>query len=135
MYLLDTNVISEGTKRKPNENVFRWFSSVEYQSTFLSVLTLGEVRKGIEKLMDERKKQILIQWLEEDLLKQFHGRIISVDAKIADKWGYLQASRTLASIDGLIAATALVHNLKLVTRNTIDFDDIVGIEMINPWHV
>jgi predicted nucleic acid-binding protein len=134
MYLLDTNVISEGTRKRPDENVYRWFCSIDYKETYLSVLTLGEVRKGIEKTQDNAKKMRIIQWLETDLLRQFQGRIITVDARVADKWGYLQAFKSLSPIDCLIAASALVHNYKLVTRNVKDFEGIIGLEIINPWN-
>jgi hypothetical protein len=133
MYLLDTNIISEGTKKNPHANVSRWLGDIDYRDTYLSVLTLGEIRKGIEKTQDQAKKQKIIQWLEGDLLKQFQGRIIAIDSQIADKWGYLQSVRTISAIDGMIAASALVHNYKLVTRNTKDFKDILGLELVNPW--
>lgn len=135
MYLLDTNVVSEVIKIKPDQYVVKWIRSIDGHQLFLSVLTLGEIRKGVEKLKDLPKKQKMIQWLEGDLLKQFHGRIISIDAQVADKWGYLQSTRSLPVIDSLIAACALVHNYKLVTRNAKDFKDIVGLEVVNPWEM
>lgn len=135
MYLLDTNIISEGTKKQPNDNVSQWLNAIDYRDTYLSVLTLGEIRKGIEKIHDQSKKQKIIQWLESDLLKQFHGRIIPIDKDIADKWGYLQHALSMPAVDSLIAASALVHNLKLVTRNVKDFQDIIGLELVNPWKI
>lgn len=135
MYLLDTNVISEATKKNPHPGVQQWLSSIDPKSTFLTVLTLGEIRKGIEKLDDHFKKQNIIQWLDLQLPKQFYGRIISIDEKVADKWGYLSALRSMPAIDSLIAASAMVHNLKLVTRNTKDFQNIVGLELMNPWEL
>ncbi len=133
MYLIDTNVISESIKKVPNENVKRWLTELDIYKVYISVVTLGEIRKGIEKLDIENKKQKLIQWLEVDLLAQFDGRIVSIDAKIADKWGYICSKGDIPAIDALIAASALVHNFKLVTRNTKDFDKISGLEIINPW--
>jgi predicted nucleic acid-binding protein len=133
MYLLDTNIISEGTKKTPDHNLLQWLNQVDYRQTYLSVLTLGEIRKGAEKIAEEGKKQRIIQWLESDLLKQFQERIIPIDNRVADKWGYLQHARSMPAIDSLIAATALVNNLKLVTRNTKDFQEILGLELINPW--
>jgi predicted nucleic acid-binding protein len=133
MYLLDTNVISEITKKLPNKNVIDWFSSIESHTLFLSVLTLGEIRKGIEKLADQAKKQKITQWLEMDLVKGFAGRIIDIDALISDKWGYICSLKNIPAVDALIAASALVHNYKLVTRNMKDFEGIAGLELMNPW--
>ncbi|MCR9191684.1 MAG: type II toxin-antitoxin system VapC family toxin [Gammaproteobacteria bacterium] len=133
MYLLDTNVISETIKKSPNQKVIQWLSSVDASQFLLSILTIGEIRKGIEKLQDTAKKQSIIQWLENDLATKFHGRIIPIDQNIAEKWGYLSAYTNIPAIDGLIAATALVFNYKLVTRNTKDFENIIGLEIMNPW--
>lgn len=133
MYLLDTNVISETIKKKPNANVLRWLSSIDSHKFALSVLTLGEVRKGVERLTDHVKKQQITLWLEIELIERFAERIIKVDEKVADKWGYLSSHSNLPAVDGLIAASALVHNLKLVTRNTKDFSPIRELELINPW--
>lgn len=133
MYLLDTNVISEVIKVRPDQSVVNWFHSIDQYEFFLSVLTLGEIRKGLEKLKDVSKKQRMIQWVETDLTKYFQDRLINVDAQIADKWGYIQGLRSLPVIDSLMAASALVNNLKLVTRNVKDYQDIHGLEIINPW--
>ena len=133
MYLIDTNVISETIKKSPNENVLKWLNQLDIYKIYISVVTLGEIRKGIEKLDLENKKQKLIQWLEVDLLEKFDGRVVSVDPKIADKWGYICSKGEIPAIDALIAASALVNNFKLVTRNTKDFDKISGLEIINPW--
>jgi hypothetical protein len=135
MYLLDTNVISETIKKNPHKNVLDWFISIGHNNCALSVLTLGEIRKGIEKLEDHVKKQKIIHWMEFDLVRQFKGKIINIDPAISDKWGYLSATTCMPSIDGLIAASALVYNCKLVTRNTKDFKNIVGLEIINPWEL
>lgn len=133
IYLLDTNVISETTKKTPNPDVINWLNSIDSTKMSLSVLTLGEIRKGVEKLQDQNKKQIIIQWLEVDLLNMFSGRIIHIDEAVSDKCGFLLSQTNIPAIDGLIAASALVHNHKLVTRNTKDFIGIVGLEIINPW--
>lgn len=134
MYLLDTNVISEIVKKVPNQKVLEWLSSIDAKYFYLSVLTLGEIRKGVEKLPEGKRKQQIITWLEIDLLKQFTGRIIDIDSDIADKWGFISSVANIPAIDGLIAASAIVHNHKLVTRNIKDFVSISGLEIINPWH-
>lgn len=132
-YLLDTNVISETIKKSPNEQVLRWLSAIDSRQFSLSVLTVGEIRKGVERLVDESKKQHIIQWLEVDLKKQFDGRLIPIDERVADKWGYICSIINIPAVDALIAASAMVHNLKIVTRNIKDFEKIVGLEIINPW--
>jgi toxin FitB len=135
MYLLDTNIISETIKKSPNPKVITWLSSIDSQKLFLSVLTLGEIRKGVEKLEDQTKKQKITQWLEINLVAGFYGRIINIDATISDKWGYISSLKNISAIDALIAASALVHNHKLVTRNIKDFEEIAGLELINPWEI
>ncbi len=133
-YLIDTNVISELRRKQPDANVVAWFERRTPQSLFLSVLTLGEIRKGIERLIDAKRRQILVDWLQVELPTFFLGRVLSVDAPVADRWGRLQgeASRPLPAIDGLLAATALQHDLTLVTRNVKDFQDL-GVNIVNPW--
>lgn len=135
MYLLDTNVISETIKTQPNKKLLNWLNSISANKFALSVLTLGEIRKGIEKLSDQSKKQKIIQWLEIDLPKQFNERIIPICAEVADKWGYICSINNIPAIDALIAASALTHNLKLVTRNIKDFESIYSLEIINPWTI
>jgi predicted nucleic acid-binding protein len=133
-YLLDTNVISELKRPKPNERVVNWFDTVTKESLYLSVLTLGEIRKGIDKLSDGSKKQVLSNWLEEDIPLWFDTRLLIIDAAIADCWGKLQAetNKPLPAIDSLLAATALHHNLCLVTRNVNDFD-YPNLNILNLW--
>jgi predicted nucleic acid-binding protein len=133
MYLLDTNVISETIRAKPNPVVLEWLTSIDIRKFYLSVLSLGEIRKGTEKLEDTKRKQKIIQWLEIDLKKIFADRIITVDSIVADKWGYICAQDNLPAVDSLLSASALVHNLKLVTRNVKDFKSISGLEIVNPW--
>ncbi len=135
MYLLDTNIILETIKKAPNQKVITWLSSIDSQKLFLSVITLGEIRKGVEKLEDQTKKQKITQWLEINLVAGFYGRIINIDATISDKWGYISSLKNIPAIDALIAASALVHNHKLVTRNVKDFEAIAGLELINPWEI
>ena len=133
-YLIDTNVLSELRRKQPDERVLAWMQDRPRQSLFLSVLTLGEIRKGIEPLDDPARRQKLLDWLEVDLPNYFVGRMLAVDASTADRWGRLIASapRPLPAIDGLLAATALQHDLTLVTRNTRDFSG-VEVRLINPW--
>jgi hypothetical protein len=139
-YLIDTNVISELRRKQPDAKVVAWFAVRPVQSLFLSVLTLGEIRKGIESLgntsVDPVRRQALADWLEVDLPTFFLGRVLSVDLPVSDRWGHLQAQarRPLPAIDSLLAATALHHNLSLVTRNARDFAGF-GLNVINPWHV
>lgn len=135
-YLLDTNIISELRRKKPNKGVLKWFEKKPASTLFLSVLTLGELRKGIESLTDSNKKIILIDWLESDLKTFFSGRILPIDEKISDKWGKLlaDAGRPLPAIDSLIGSTAAAYEMTLVTRNTKDFTHL-GIAVINPWEL
>lgn len=133
-YLVDTNVISELTRSKPAPAVAAWFEEVADEALHLSVLTLAELRRGVEKLPAGKRKEKLRYWLEQVLPAWFGERLLPIDAEVADTWGSLQANaeRTFPAIDSLIAATALHHHLRLVTRNTMDFD-VAGLETINPW--
>ncbi len=133
-YLIDTNVVSETFKPRPNVNVIKWFEATLKDTLFISVLTLGEIRSGIERLPESKKKATLIHWLEHDLCLWFGPRLLNIDQEVADKWGclYGQKDSDYPAIDSLIAATALTHQLTLVTRNTRDFD-IAGLSILNPW--
>ncbi len=133
-YLIDTNVLSELRRKQPHAGVVDWMQARPRQSLYLSVLTLGEIRKGIEQIDETLKKQVLIDWLEVEVPRYFVGRLLGVDAHVADRWGRVMASagRPLPAIDALLAATALQHDLSLVTRNTKDFSDL-GVRLINPW--
>ena len=118
-YLLDTNVAGEARKReRANPNVLAWFETVEDGELFLSVLVLGEIRKGVEQARrtDPRRALALERWLK-GLERSYSDRVLPVGAAVADQWGRLSAERSLSTVDGLLAATALVHNLTLVTRN------------------
>ena len=133
-YLVDTNVLSELRRRAPSAAVVDWFAQRPATTLYLSVLTLGEIRKGIDPLPDDERKLKLLDWLEVDLPAFFSSRILPVTATVADRWGRLiaQEGRPCPAIDSLLAATAITHGLKLVTRNTRDFD-FPGLDVINPW--
>jgi len=138
-YLVDTNVLSELRRKQPDANVVAWFQQRPRQSLYLSVLTLGEIRKGIERLdatQGTARRTLLVDWLEQELPTYFLGRMLPIDAGVADRWGRLQsdAGRPLPAIGGLLAATALQHNLTLVTRNVKDFAGL-NLDIINPWDV
>ena len=133
-YLLDTNIISEIRKGpRCHPNVAAWYSNIEEESLYLSVLVLGEIRKGIEGLRDRDagKANELDLWLEQ-LQTSFQSQILPVDTAISQEWGRLSSLHTVPVIDGLLAATATVHGLVLVTRNTRDFADL-GIQLLNPF--
>lgn len=133
-YLLDTNVLSELRRKSPNAGVVEWFTQRPASTLYLSVLTLGELRKGIEGLADAKRRMALTDWLETDLPGFFAGRILSIDTQVADRWGRLVAAagRPLPAIDSLLGATAAQHGLSLVTRNERDFAGL-GLDVINPW--
>jgi predicted nucleic acid-binding protein len=134
-YLLDTNVVSEARRKTPDSGVIQWLSQRPAATLYLSVLTLGELRKGIDSLGDEHRRGLLRDWLEVELPAFFIGRILPVDAAVADTWGRLLASagRSLPSIDSLIGATAARHGMSVVTRNAKDYAGL-GITVINPWN-
>lgn len=135
-YLVDTNVLSELVKAKPGSQVVKWFSQLPLNNIFLSVLTLGEIRKGIQNVTDAKRKEKIRIWLEHELVDAFSQRLLSITPEVADRWGRLlgEVKRPLPAIDSLIAATALHHDLALVTRNSTDFN-YPGLEVINPWHL
>jgi hypothetical protein len=133
-YLLDTNVISELVRAKPAKAVLAWFENIPSEAMHISVLTLGEIRKGIEQLPESARREKLRLWLEHDLADWFGPRVLPVDVPVADRWGRLiaQVGRPVPSIDSLLAATALHHELRIVTRNQKDFE-YSGLEVVNPW--
>lgn len=135
-YLLDTCALSEFTKPKPSAAVDAWFAQVPDGTDFVSVLTLGELEKGITKLATSRRRASLERWFG-DLRDRFSGRILLVDEPVGLEWGRIAARGELAghpvpSIDALIAATAIVHGLAVVTRNTSDIAR-TGAPVIDPW--
>jgi toxin FitB len=133
-YLIDTNVLSELRRRDPDANVVRWIADRPATTLYLSVLTLGELRKGVEGLPEGDRKLRLLDWLEVELLAYFAGRILPVDATVADRWGRLvaRAGRPVPAIDSLLAATALAHGLTLITRNLRDFQH-PDLTVLDPW--
>jgi len=133
-YLLDTNIVSETIRRTPNKPLLSWLDDIPGEALFVSVLTLGEIRKGIEALADRKRREKLRLWLEHDLSAWFEGRVLPVDLAVADRWGRLlaEAGRPVPTIDSLLAATALHYELRLVTRNSGDFI-YSGLEVINPF--
>lgn len=135
--LLDTNVLSEVTKPSPDEGVLRWIHGLDEDRTFISIVSIAEIRRGVALMDSGRTRDALDEWLKHDLPQRFENRIIPVEGSVALAWGDLMAlakrsGRGLASMDGLIAATAVAHQLTLATRNTKDFEGF-GVDIINPW--
>lgn len=136
-YLLDTNYVSELVRVQPDARAVAWIDSVAEASLFLSVITLAEIRKGVDELATGARRTQLDTWLTVELPRRFAGRILPVEAAIADRWGALAAwgkrnGTPLPWADGFLAATALSQNLVLVTRNTKDFTPF-GVPVLNPW--
>ena len=135
--LLDTCVISELISKQPNPNVVEYVDSLDLEDVYLSVITIGEIVKGTEKLSKSRRKTDLQAWLKDELLVRFEGNIVALDTEALIEWGTLTArlestGRTMPAIDSLIAATALAKRMILVTRNVSDFEE-TGVEIVNPW--
>ncbi len=136
-FLLDTCVLSEAVRREPSKRVVDWLDSQDEALLHVSALTIGEIEKGIEKLSDPVRRARLESWLREALIPRFGPRILSVDVSVATLWGRLSGAaertgRPLPVIDGLLAATAAVHGLTVVTRNTVHFADC-GVALIDLW--
>jgi len=136
-YILDTNVISELVSPEPSPGVVAWVDSIDPGSIFLSVITIGELQKGIEKLVKSKQKDKLTAWLQEDLLVRFQDRILILDTAVLLRWGALVTSlermgEPLPAIDSLLAATAAETGFTLATRNIAHFGS-AGISVINPW--
>lgn len=136
-FLLDTNVISEGAKPRPDEGVMGWLASIDEEQLHLSIVSLAELRHGIERLAAGRRKSALDLWLTDELPARFESRLVPVDAGTADAWGRIVAAaqtagRPIGAMDAFIAATAKQHELTLVTRNIVDFE-ATGIHLFNPW--
>lgn len=136
-FLLDTNVVSEWVKPRPNPGVIGWLADVDEDRVFISVITLAESRRGVERMEDGIRKQRLAAWLASELPLRFEGRIVPIDAMVADAWGRITArgeiaGRPIGATDAFIAATAVAHGLTLVTRNVRDFQSSLN-AMVNPW--
>ena len=136
-YLLDTNCISEVVRAHPEPRVLSWLEATDERLLYLSVLTLGEIRKGVAGLPQSKRRRRLESWLELELQARFSGRVLPIDAAIADRWGILtveakQKGLGIAKIDGLLAATALHFNLTLVSRNVNDFAS-TPVLLLDPW--
>jgi len=136
-FLLDTNCISELVRPKPDRRVEAWMDAADETMLYLSVLTMGEIRKGAAGLAYGKRRTHLETWLKVELQTRFSGRILPIDAAIADRWGLLAADakrkgKPLSIIDGLLAATALHHNLTVVSRNADDFKNTPA-QVLNPW--
>jgi len=137
-YLLDTCVISELVKSKPDLRVVQWVRAQDEKNLFLSVITIGEIQKGISKLPDGRKKKQQLQnWLSNELQERFKERILEIEIGTAHVWGQVLGSCekkgvTLPAIDSLIASQAIFHKMTIVTRNISDMEHS-GVPLINPW--
>ncbi|HKW18234.1 MAG TPA: type II toxin-antitoxin system VapC family toxin [Terriglobales bacterium] len=136
-FLLDTNVISEITRPKPDASVVEWIERTDESLLYLSVLTIGELRRGIFLLADGRRRASLEAWFDNDLMLRFSGRILPIDLTVADRWGRISAiaaanGTPIPVIYGLLAGTAVQYNLTIVSRDEA-FGLIAGIEFFNPW--
>ena len=136
-YLLDTNIVSEISKKKPNLNVLAWLDRITLAESSISVMTIGELRRGIELVSDEIRRARLETWYQDNVRVSFAGRTLNLDDRVMECWGERMAALSrqglsIEPLDGLIGATALVHGLTLVTRNTDHFLAF-GISLENPW--
>ena len=136
-YLLDTCAISELVAKRPQQNVLDWLDQLDPAGLYLSVITIGEIRKGIEKLPDSARRDTLQNWLTGELLVRFEGQILPIDTAVSLAWGRLAGAleadgKKMAAIDSLIAATAIHNHCTLVTRNESDFK-YTGVTVVNPW--
>ncbi|MBY5788424.1 type II toxin-antitoxin system VapC family toxin [Rhizobium leguminosarum] len=135
--LLDTNVLSEVTRPRPDARVLQWLDSLDEDRSFISVVSIAEIRRGVALMESGRKRDALAEWLAQDLPQRFEQRVTPFDQPVAIVWGDLmglakRSGRGLSSMDGLIAATAIAHDLTLATRNIKDFEGF-GIELVDPW--
>ncbi|AZV18563.1 MULTISPECIES: type II toxin-antitoxin system VapC family toxin [unclassified Mesorhizobium] len=135
--LLDTNVLSEVTRPAPDARVLNWLDRLDEDRSFISVVSIAEIRRGVALMDEGRKREALAEWLARDLPQRFEQRVLPVDEPVALAWGDLmglakRSGRGLSSMDGLIAATAIAQELTLATRNTKDFEGF-GIELFDPW--
>lgn len=135
--LLDTNVLSERARPRPDPALVRWVDGLDEDRAFVSVISLAEIRRGIERLPADNRRKYLTEWLDKELVTRFAGRILAVDLQVADAWGALVAAgdRTgnpVPIMDGFLAATATVHSLTVATRNVRDFARL-GMPLVDPW--
>jgi predicted nucleic acid-binding protein len=135
-FLLDTNAVSEWIKPRPNPGVIRWMESADEDRVFLSVISLAELRYGVERMAGGARRGRLEAWLRDELPMRFEGRILPVDDVVAEAWGRAVSrsealGRPMGAMDAFLAATAEVHHLTLVTRNVTDFTVLKAI--LNPW--
>lgn len=135
--LIDTNVLSEVRRPRPSIAVIRWLDQLGTDEACVSVVTFAEIKRGISQLQSGRRKRELASWLETDLMSRFADRVLSIDLSVALAWGDLMSEcrrrgSTMTPLDGMIAATARVHDLRIATRNTSDFSKL-GIELVDPW--
>nr|WP_250888608.1 type II toxin-antitoxin system VapC family toxin [Mesorhizobium sp. dw_380] len=135
--LLDTNVLSEVTRPAPDARVLDWLHGLDEDRSFISVVSIAEIRRGVALMDEGRKREALAEWLARDLPQRFEQRVLPVDEPVALAWGDLiglakRRGRGLSSMDGLIAATAIAQELTLATRNTKDFEGF-GLELFDPW--
>jgi toxin FitB len=136
-YLLDTCVLSEYTRRRPDGKVIQWMDAIRDDELYISVITFGEIQRGIDKLTESPRRTDLITWMNEDLVNRFDGRIVPIDLETMLLWGNLTArmdanGTPMSLMDSLIAVSALRNNLVLVTRNETDFQ-ASGVRLVNPW--
>lgn len=136
-YLLDTCVLSEFTRKHPDEKVINWLEQIPEEKLFLSVITIGEIQHGIERLPESHRKAELLNWLNNELIRRYDQRILPIDAPTLFLWGTLiarmeQAGHPMGVMDSLIIASALQNNLIVATRNTGDFLPL-GVQVTNPW--
>jgi toxin FitB len=133
-YLVDTNILSEMTKKQPDNSIVKWFEETANTDMFISVISVGELVSGVAKLPDGTKKMKLSTWLKDLLYEDFYDRIVDIGINVMEVWGEKSAKfvRTLPILDTLIAATALAHDMIVVTRNVRDFKDIPGLKFYNP---
>ncbi|MGA2646214.1 MAG: type II toxin-antitoxin system VapC family toxin [Candidatus Sulfotelmatobacter sp.] len=136
-FLLDTNAVSEWVKPRPNPGLIGWMESTDEDRVFLSVVTLAEVRYGVERVASGARRRRLEEWLGRELPLRFEGRMLQVDANVAEAWGKMVArseatGRPIGAMDAFLAATAEVHHLTLVTRNVSDFRVLNAV--LNPWN-
>jgi predicted nucleic acid-binding protein len=136
-FLLDTNVVSEWVRPRPDQGVLSWLADADEDRVYLSVMTLAELRFGVDRLATGKRRARLDAWLREELPLRFEGRLLPIDRDVADAWGRImargeQTGRRMSVADAFVAATAEVHGLTLVTRNVADFEPALK-AIVNPW--